>query len=117
MTTVVLRDDPLVVRAALPARWSLEANRVIVGEADDAPQALSLAQALDPDVVLLDPETPDLPEYAIEVLPFDNLADGNGSAADERAGRQAAARSGPGLVSGGRSCSRPALVPASGAAS
>ena len=58
MTTVLLIDSRLAVRRALRARLSLEPDLVIVGEADDAPQAISLARALDPDVMLVDAETP-----------------------------------------------------------
>jgi DNA-binding NarL/FixJ family response regulator len=39
---------------------SLECDLDIVGEADDAVQGISLTQALTPDVVLIDAETPDL---------------------------------------------------------
>ena len=60
MTTVLLVDAPLAVRQALRARLSLEPGLVIVGEADDAALAISLARALEPDVVLLDAEAPDL---------------------------------------------------------
>jgi len=60
MLTVLLVDYPLAVRRALRARLSLEPDLAIIGEADDAPQAISLARSLVPNVVLLDAETPDL---------------------------------------------------------
>jgi DNA-binding NarL/FixJ family response regulator len=60
MTTLLLVDAPLAVRQALRARLSLEPGLAIVGEADEAPLAISLVHALDPDVVLLDAEAPDL---------------------------------------------------------
>jgi DNA-binding NarL/FixJ family response regulator len=60
MTTVLLIDAPLAMRDALRTRLSLEADLTIVGEADDAAQALSVAASLGPDVVLLDAEMPDL---------------------------------------------------------
>jgi DNA-binding NarL/FixJ family response regulator len=60
MTTVLLIEYPPAVRDALRARLSLERDLNIIGEADDAPQGISLAQALEPDVVLIDAETPDL---------------------------------------------------------
>jgi len=60
LTTVLLIEYPPAVRDALRARLSLESDLVIVGEADDAPQGILLAQALEPDVVLIDAETPDL---------------------------------------------------------
>ncbi len=58
MTTVLLIACPLAVRRALRARLSLEPDLVIIGEADDASRAISLARALDPEVMLLDAETP-----------------------------------------------------------
>ncbi len=58
MTTLLLIEFPLAVRRALRARLSLEPDMEIIGEADDAPQAISLARVLDPDVMLVDAETP-----------------------------------------------------------
>jgi two-component system, NarL family, nitrate/nitrite response regulator NarL len=60
MTTVLLIEYPPAVRDALRARLSLECDLDVIGEADDAVQGISLAQALEPDVVLIDAETPDL---------------------------------------------------------
>jgi DNA-binding NarL/FixJ family response regulator len=65
MTTVLLIDSPLAVRRALRARLSLEPDLVIVGEADDATQAINLARVLDPDVMLLDAETPYLDALSV----------------------------------------------------
>jgi DNA-binding NarL/FixJ family response regulator len=59
-TTVLLIEYPPAVRDALRARLSLELDLDIVGEADNASQGISLAHALEPDVVLIDAETPDL---------------------------------------------------------
>jgi len=58
MTTVLLIEYPLAVRRALRARLSLESDLEVIGEADDAPQAISLARVLDPDVMPIDAETP-----------------------------------------------------------
>src|SRR5258708_21256270 len=60
MTTVLLIDAPLAVRHALRRRLSLEPDLTIVGEADDPLQVVRLAESLDPDVVLVDAEMPDL---------------------------------------------------------
>jgi DNA-binding NarL/FixJ family response regulator len=58
MTTVLLIAYPLAVRSALRARLCLEPDLRIIGEGDDGPQAISLTRALDPDVMLVDAETP-----------------------------------------------------------
>jgi DNA-binding NarL/FixJ family response regulator len=65
MTTVLLVDAPLAVRQALRARLSLEPGLAIIGEADDTSTAISLAQTVEPDVVLVDAETPDLDASAL----------------------------------------------------
>ena len=57
-TAVLLVDDQAVVRAGL--RTILETDEAIevVGEADDGQQAVTLTQALDPDVVIMDIRMP-----------------------------------------------------------
>ena len=65
MTTVLLIEYPPAVRGALRARLSLERDLDIIGEADDARQGISLAQALEPDVIVIDAETPDLDAAAV----------------------------------------------------
>ena len=56
MTSVLLVDSPSSVREALRQRLSLEPGVDIIAEAEDANRAMTLAQALAPDVVLLDAE-------------------------------------------------------------
>jgi chemotaxis response regulator CheB len=70
MTTVLLIDYPLAVRCGLRARLSLERDLDIIGEADDAPQGISMAHALEPEVVVIDAETPDLDAAAIVRAPY-----------------------------------------------
>jgi DNA-binding NarL/FixJ family response regulator len=60
MTSVLLIDAPFAVRDALRRRLSLEPDLTIVCEVNDGWQAVNLAELLDPDVVLLDAEMPDL---------------------------------------------------------
>jgi DNA-binding NarL/FixJ family response regulator len=58
MTRVLLADDQAVVRAGL--RTILETDKAIevVGEANDGREAVTLTQALDPDVVMMDIRMP-----------------------------------------------------------
>ena len=80
MTTVLLIEYPPAVRDALRARLSLERDLDIIGEADDAVQGISLAQALEPDVVLIDAETPDLDAAGIvRVLAQENVREASWS--------------------------------------
>jgi DNA-binding NarL/FixJ family response regulator len=54
MIRVLLVDDQVVVRRALRARFYLEPDLQVVGEASTGREALTLAQTLVPDVVLMD---------------------------------------------------------------
>jgi len=56
MIRVLLVDDQPVVRRGLRVRFHLEPDMQIVGEASTGREALTLAQTLSPDVVLLDIE-------------------------------------------------------------
>ena len=58
MIRVLLVDDQAVVRRALRARFHLEPDLQVVGEASTGSEALTLAQTLTPDVVLMDIEMP-----------------------------------------------------------
>jgi DNA-binding NarL/FixJ family response regulator len=58
MIRVLLVDDQAVVRRALRARFHLEPDLQVVGEASTGREALTLAQTLSPDVVLMDIEMP-----------------------------------------------------------
>jgi DNA-binding NarL/FixJ family response regulator len=60
MIRMLLVDDQSVVRRGLRARFYLEADLQIVGEACTGREALALAQALTPDVVLMDVEMPEM---------------------------------------------------------
>jgi DNA-binding NarL/FixJ family response regulator len=63
--TVLIVDDAPAVRQAL--RWALENERdmTVVGEAGEGQEALERAEALKPDVVILDIELPGLDGYAV----------------------------------------------------
>jgi DNA-binding NarL/FixJ family response regulator len=56
MIRVLLVDDQAVVRHALRARFHLEPDLQVIGEASIGREALTLAQTLSPDVVLMDIE-------------------------------------------------------------
>jgi DNA-binding NarL/FixJ family response regulator len=60
MIRLLLVDDQPAVRRGLGIRLHLEADIQIVGEAGTGREALSMAQALSPDVVLMDVEMPDM---------------------------------------------------------
>ena len=60
MIRLLLVDDQPQVRRGLEMRLRLEPDIQIVGEAGTGREALSMAQALSPDVVLMDVEMPEM---------------------------------------------------------
>jgi DNA-binding NarL/FixJ family response regulator len=58
MITLLLVDDEPLVRQGLRMLLGREAHITVVGEASDGAQAITLAQALQPDVVLMDLSMP-----------------------------------------------------------
>jgi pilus assembly protein CpaE len=64
-TTLLIVDDVPQVRQELRLLLSLAGPITVVGEAADGPEALSLAEGLHPDVVLLDLEMPTMDGYAV----------------------------------------------------
>ena len=60
MIKILLVDDQLAVRDGLRMRLELEPDLTIIGEARDGSEAVTLAQALVPDVVVMDVEMPGL---------------------------------------------------------
>src|SRR5438094_241611 len=60
MIRLLLVDDQQAVRRGLGLRLHLESDMQVVGEASTGKEALSLAQALTPDVVLMDLEMPEM---------------------------------------------------------
>jgi two-component system, NarL family, nitrate/nitrite response regulator NarL len=53
-------DDQPAVRRGLRMRFALEPDLEVIGEAGDATEAISLAQTLGPDVVLMDVDMSDI---------------------------------------------------------
>jgi DNA-binding NarL/FixJ family response regulator len=64
---ILIVDDQPAVRQGLRLRLSLEPELEVVGEAGDAAEALALAGALRPDVVLIDVRMPDTDGIEITV--------------------------------------------------
>src|SRR5215470_20425143 len=60
MIRLLLVDDQAVVRRALRGRFHLESDLQVVGEASTGREALTLAQTLTPDVVLMDIAMPEM---------------------------------------------------------
>jgi DNA-binding NarL/FixJ family response regulator len=60
MISILVVEQPAVMRRTLCARLAVEADLQVVGEADDVSSAATLAPALQPHVVLLDAEMPGL---------------------------------------------------------
>ena len=58
MITLLLVDDELLVRQGLRVWLEREADIRVVGEASDGAEAITLAQALQPDVILMDISMP-----------------------------------------------------------
>lgn len=60
MIRLLLVDDQPAVRRGLGMRLHLEPDIQIIGEASTGREALSMVQALSPDVVLMDVEMPEM---------------------------------------------------------
>ena len=72
MIRIVVADDQSLIRAALATTLDLEDDLAVVGQAGTCAEAVAVAGASDPDVVLLDVQMPDggLPvEDGIDVIP------------------------------------------------
>jgi DNA-binding NarL/FixJ family response regulator len=65
---ILVTDDHAVLRAGLTALLNAEADFVVVGEAADGNECLRVAQALQPDVILLDINMPGL--NGLDALPL-----------------------------------------------
>lgn len=57
-TTILIADDQSLIRTALATMLDLEPDLTVVGQADSCGQAVTVAQATQPDVVLLDVQMP-----------------------------------------------------------
>jgi len=58
MIKILIVDDQAVVRKGLKMQLSLEADLLVVGEAENGRQALEMILTIKPDVIILDLEMP-----------------------------------------------------------
>jgi DNA-binding NarL/FixJ family response regulator len=58
MIKILIVDDQAVVRKGLKMQLSLEADLLVVGEAENGRQALEMVLTIKPDVIILDLEMP-----------------------------------------------------------
>ena len=65
MISVLIVDDHPVVRQGLRALLEVQDDMAVVGEAGDGPAAISLAESLRPDIVLLDLKLPGMDGVAV----------------------------------------------------
>ncbi|MCC6453643.1 MAG: response regulator transcription factor [Caldilineaceae bacterium] len=65
---ILVADDHAVLRAGLTALLNAEPDLTVVGEASDGSECLRVAQAVQPDVILLDINMPGM--NGLEVLPL-----------------------------------------------
>jgi two-component system response regulator NreC len=65
---ILVTDDHAVLRAGLTALLNAEPDLTVVGEASDGSECLRVAQAVQPDVILLDINMPGM--NGLEVLPL-----------------------------------------------
>ena len=65
---ILVTDDHAVMRAGLTALLNAEADLTVVGEAADGSECLRVAQALEPDVILLDINMPGV--NGLDALPL-----------------------------------------------
>lgn len=60
MIKILLVDDQIMVRRGLRMRLALESDLEVIGEASNGWEALELSRILNPDVIVMDIEMPDL---------------------------------------------------------
>jgi two-component system response regulator DesR len=75
MIKILLVDDQLMVRKGLRMRLALEPDMVIIGEAGNGREALDLTRVLNPDVIVMDIEMPDLDGITALQILRDTLPD------------------------------------------
>jgi DNA-binding NarL/FixJ family response regulator len=95
MISVLIVDDHPVVRQGLRALLEVQDDMTVAGEAGDGPAAISLAESLRPDIVLLDLKLPGLDGVAalrplraagLRVLVLTSATEPSAAAAAVRAG-------------------------------